>query len=200
MAQSVNRTIKLPVLADLQIYVDKRDQQKAQRLLDRQPEILRRAYNNAAMEFANKLLRVVKTCLNKGQPPAGQGVSWPPHSPHTTKKYGEHTLLHLTGQYARTVQIMRNRNGNIIVGIPPNVKKERPTSKSQEGQSDGNSIRTLNQVAYILEVGTANIPPRPLWKPAYQSVGGTKEVKKLMVKHIRKEIRKEFGGIRHAKL
>lgn len=199
MAQSVNQTIRLPVIGDLQIYVDPRDQKKAQRLLDRQPEILRRAYNNAAMEFAKKLLRVVKTCLNKGQPPPGQGVSWPPHSPHTIKRFGAHPLLHLTGQYAREVQIMKNKkNGRIMVGVP-NVIKERQTSKSQGGTTT-NSIRTLNQIAYILEIGTSNIPPRPLWKPAYQAAGGNKEIRKLMVKHIRKEIRKEIGGIRNAKL
>lgn len=199
MAQSINRTIKLPGLANLQIYVDKRDQQRALHLLDRQPLILRTAYEKAACEFGNKLLKIVKTCLNKGQPPAGQGVSWPPHSPYTIKRFGHHPLLHLTGQYARSVQIMKNRRGNIFVGVP-SVKKERMASKSQEGRSSGNSIRTLNQIAYILEVGTSNIPPRPLWKPAYQAAGGNKEIRKLMVKHIRKEIRKEIGGIRNAKL
>lgn len=199
MAQSINRTIKLPGLANLQIYVDKRDQQRALHLLDRQPLILRTAYEKAACEFGNKLLKIVKTCLNKGQPPAGQGVSWPPHSPHTTKRFGAHPLLHLTGQYAREVQIMKNKkNGRIMVGVP-NVIKERQTSKSQGGTTT-NSIRTLNQIAYILEVGTSNIPPRPLWKPAYQAAGGNKEIRKLMVKHIRKEIRKEIGGIRNAKL
>lgn len=199
MAQSINKTIRLPVLATLQIYVDKRDQEKAQRLLDRQPQILRRAYENGAKEFGAILLKIVRTCLNKGEPPKGQSVSWPPHSPHTIRRFGHHPLLHLTGQYARSVSIMKNRRGNIFVGVP-NVKKERMTSKSQKGTSSGNSIRTLNQIAYILEVGTANIPARPLWKPAYQAAGGPKKIREIMVKHIRKEIRKEVGGIRYAKV
>lgn len=199
MARSINRTIRLPVLANLQIYVDKRDQEKAQRLLDRQPQILRKAYENGAKEFGAILLKIVRTCLNKGEPPRGQGVSWPPHSPHTIKKFGNHPLLHLTGQYARSVQIMKNKNGNIFVGVPQ-VMKERMTSKSQEGRSSGNSIRTLNQIAYILEVGTSRIPPRPLWKPAYQAAGGPKKVREIMVKHIRKEIKKEVGGIRNARI
>lgn len=199
MARSINRTIRLPVLANLQIYVDKRDQEKAQRLLDRQPQILRKAYENGAKEFGAILLKIVRTCLNKGEPPRGQGVSWPPHSPHTIKKFGNHPLLHLTGQYARSVKIMKNKNGNIFVGVPQ-VMKERMTSKSQEGRSSGNSIRTLNQIAYILEVGTSRIPPRPLWKPAYQAAGGPKKVREIMVKHIRKEIKKEVGGIRNARI
>lgn len=199
MARSINRTIRLPVLANLQIYVDKRDQEKAQRLLDRQPQILRKAYENGAKEFGTILLKIVRTCLNKGEPPRGQEVSWPPHSPHTIKKFGSHPLLHLTGQYARSVQIMKNKNGNIFVGVPQ-VMKERMKSKSQEGRSSGNSIRTLNQIAYILEVGTSSIPPRPLWKPAYQAAGGPKKVREIMVKHIRKEIKKEVGGIRNARI
>lgn len=199
MARSINRTIRLPVLANLQIYVDKRDQEKAQRLLDRHPQILRKAYENGAKEFGAILIKIVRTCLNKGEPPRGQGVSWPPHSLHTIKKFGNHPLLHLTGQYARSVQIMKNKNGNIFVGVPQ-VMKERMTSKSQEGRSSGNSIRTLNQIAYILEVGTSRIPPRPLWKPAYQAAGGPKKVREIMVKHIRKEIKKEVGGIRNARI
>ena len=199
MAQSVNRTVPLPAVGDLQIYVNKSDQERAQRLLDRQPKIFKSAYDNAVKEFSNKLLRIVRTCLNKGEPPVGSGVSWPKHSMHTIKKYGPHPLLHLTGQYARSVKLIKEKNGRYIIGIPANTKKVRPTSKSQGGTSS-NSIRTLNQIAYILEVGTSSIPPRPLWKPAYQSVGGNKELRKILVKHIRKEIRKEVGGIRNAKL
>ena len=194
MAQSINRTISLPVLADLQIYVDKRDRQKALRLLDRQPHILRTAYENAAIEFGKKLLRIVKTCLNKGEPPAGQGVSWPPYSPHTIKRFGAHPLLHLTGQYYRSVDTYKKKNGTWFVGVP-SVLKTRPGSKKQGGTST-NGIRTLNQIAYILEVGTSSIPPRPLWKPAYQAVGGNKEFRKILIKNIKKEIRKEVGGIR----
>lgn len=199
MAQSINRTIPLPGVGNLQIYVDPEDQRKAERLLTRQPKILRKAYDDSAKEFSDKLLRIVRTCLNKGQPPPGSGVSWPPHSPHTTKRFGPHPLLHLTGQYARSVQLMRNKNDRWYIGVPPNLRKERQASKSQGGTTV-NSIRTLNQIAYILEVGTSKIPPRPLWKPAYRSVGGNKELRKILIKHIRKQIRKEVGGIRNAKL
>lgn len=198
MAQSINRTIRLPVLATLQIYVDKRDQEKAQRLLDRQPQILRRAYENGAKEFGNKLLKIVKKCIMTGKPPPNQGVSWPPHSEWTKKRFGEHPLLNLTGQYYREVQLMKSKYGKVMVGVPK-VIKERMVSKSNGGVT-ADSTRTLNQIAYILEVGTANIPPRPLWKPAYQAAGGPKEIRNLMVKHIRREIRKEIGGIRNARL
>lgn len=198
MAQSVNISIPLFGTARLDIYVDDRDQRAAERFLKNQPAVLNRAYNNAATEFGNKLLKIVKKCIMTGKPPPNQGVSWPPHSEWTKKRFGEHPLLNLTGQYYREVKILRTKKGRVMVGVPK-VLKERPSSKSQGGTST-NSIRTLNQIAYILEVGTSNIPPRPLWRPAYQAAGGPKEIRNLMVKHIRKEIRKEIGGIRNARL
>lgn len=198
MAQSVNVSIPLFNVARLDIYVDSRDQQAAERFLKNQPAVLNRAYNNAATEFGNKLLKIVKKCIMTGKPPPNQGVSWPPHSEWTKKRFGEHPLLNLTGQYYREVQLMRSKYGRVMVGVPK-VIKERMVSKSNGGVT-ADSTRTLNQIAYILEVGTANIPPRPLWKPAYQSAGGPKEIRNLMVKHIRREIRKEIGGIRNARL
>lgn len=198
MAQSVNVSIPLFNVARLDIYVDSRDQQAAERFLKNQPAVLNRAYINAATEFGNKLLKIVKKCIMTGKPPPNQGVSWPPHSEWTKKRFGEHPLLNLTGQYYREVQLMKSKYGKVMVGVPK-VIKERMVSKSNGGVT-ANSTRTLNQIAYILEVGTANIPPRPLWKPAYQSAGGPKEIRNLMVKHIRREIRKEIGGIRNARL
>lgn len=198
MAQSVNISIPLFGTARLDIYVDPRDQQAAERFLKNQPAVLNRAYIGAATEFGNKLLKIVKKCIMTGKPPPNQGVSWPPHSEWTKKRFGEHPLLNLTGQYYREVQLMKSKYGRVMVGVPK-VIKERMVSKSNGGVT-ADSTRTLNQIAYILEVGTANIPPRPLWKPAYQSAGGPKEIRNLMVKHIRREIRKEIGGIRNARL
>lgn len=202
MPNSINLSIRLPSIGNLQIYVDPRDQAKAQRLLDKQPEILRRAYRNGATEFANRVKRIVTSCINKGMPPPGQGVSWPPHSEYTKKKFGEHPLLKLTGQYARSIIVSQNRDGVVFVGVP-SVRKQRPAPKRQSGTGKvGSSYgsRTLSQIAYILEVGSNHIPPRPLWRPAYQAAGGPKEVRKLMIKHIRREIRKEVGGIRRARV
>lgn len=198
MAQSVNISIPLFGTARLDIYVDPRDQQAAERFLKNQPAVLNRAYLGAATEFGNKLLKIIKRCIMTGKPPPNQGVSWPPHSEWTKKRFGEHPLLNLTGQYYREVQLMKSKYGRVMVGVPK-VIKERMVSKKNGGVT-ADSTRTLNQIAYILEVGTANIPPRPLWKPAYQAAGGPKEIRNLMVKHIRREISKEIGGIRNARL
>lgn len=187
---SVNRTIRLPV-GDLTIYVNPKQEEEAWRLIKKCPQILKKGYEQGCLQFAQKLLKIVKKSLNSGMPPPGQGVSWPEHSLHTIKKYGEHKLLNLTGQYAKMVAIRKQKkNGNIFVGLPPNVPKIKQKGKNQGSVYDGNL--TLNQVALILEYGTNNmvIPPRPLWRPAWAASGGIKELRKVIRRNIQKEVRK----------
>lgn len=198
---SINRHIRLPV-GELQIYVDPRDQEKAKRLIKSVPSIMTKGYENGCNEFANQLLRVVRRSLSRGMPPPHSGVSWPPHSIHTIKRYGPHPLLNLTGQYMRSVGIFKNKlNHNIYVGLPNNVKKSKPGNRKQGGTSTGKL--TLNQIAAILEYGTDDmkIPPRPLWRPAWDSVGGKRVLRDTIIKNVRKEIQRVIGkgGIRNAK-
>ncbi len=94
----------------------------------------------ATEKFGNQLLRLVKKCLRTGTPP--RGTHWDPHSANTIKRYGEHTLLNYTGQYLRSVQIVKQKN-RTYVGIPTNLKKTR--------KGDRTSKRTLNQVAIMLD-------------------------------------------------
>ena len=91
--------------------------------------------------------------------------------------------MNYTGQYLRSVQIVKQKN-RTYVGIPTNLKKTR--------KGDRTSKRTLNQVAIMLEYGSrgGNLPPRPLWAPAFEQVGGKKVLKETIVRELRKEIRK----------
>lgn len=107
-SKSVNITLSTPV-GPLEIYVDKREQARAERLIAKTPSILTKGYAKGTEKFGNQLLRIVRRSLNTGVPPRGSGVSWPPHSPGTLKKYGAHTMLNLTGQYARSVTLVRVR-------------------------------------------------------------------------------------------
>lgn len=176
--KSVNITISTPV-GPLKIYVDKREQARAERLIAKSPSILTKGYEKGTEKFGNQLLRIVRRSLRTGVPPPG--VSWPPHSLATVKKYGEHTLLNLTGQYARSVAIIKTKN-RTFVGLPIGRKKITYTGRI--------SRKTLNQIAIQLEYGSRSgkLPPRPLWKPAYLSIGG----KKGLMKEIRNEVRKEL--------
>lgn len=180
--KSVNRTLGIPS-GRFEIYVDKAQQARAEKLIQSVPSILTKSYENGTRKFGEKLLRIVKKCLSTGMPPAGSGVSWPPHAANTVKALGEHTLLNWTGQYKRSVNIYHQRN-RTYVGLPNNVKKIRKKGKE--------SKKTLNQIAILLEYGNrdSNLPPRPLWAPAYKVAGGNKSLQKEIRNEIRKQLRK----------
>lgn len=182
-SKSVNITLSIPV-GPLEIYVDKREQARAERLIAKTPSILNKGYAKGTEKFGNQLLRIVRRSLNTGVPPRGSGVSWPPHAPGTIKKYGDHTMLNLTGQYARSVTLVKGKK-RIFVGLPIEIQKITYTGKT--------SRKTLNQIAIMLEYGSrdGNLPPRPLWAPALKAAGG----KAALQKEIRNEVRKEIRRI-----
>lgn len=189
-SKSVNINLSTPI-GSLKIYVDKREQARAERLIAQTPSILTKGYAKGTEKFGNQLLRIVRRSLNTGMPPKGSEVSWPPHSPgtikkySTIKKYGEHTLLNLTGQYAKSVTIVKGKK-RTFVGLPIGIKKITYTGKT--------SRKTLNQIAIMLEYGSrdGNLPPRPLWDPAFKAAGG----KAVLQKEIRNEIRKEIRRVK----
>lgn len=175
--------ITLPTaLGDLRIYVNKSQQAKATNLLKSMPDILTRSYEEAATKFGERLARMARTCLSRGIPPPGSGVSWPPHSAATIKRYGQHTLLYWSSQYYHAIRV-RRRGKNIYVGVHSSTIKTRP-----DGRNLG--IRLIN-VAKLLEYGdeSGNLPPRPLWSPLFQSVGGKDRFKQEVIKVIKHKIR-----------
>nr|UWH96964.1 MAG: virion morphogenesis family protein [Bacteriophage sp.] len=187
-SKSVNITLSIPV-GPLEIYVDKREQARAERLIAKTPSILTKGYEKGTEKFGNQLLRIVRRSLNTGVPPRGSEVSWPPHAPGIIKKYGDHTMLHLTGQYARSVTLVKGKK-RTFVGLPIGIKKITYTGKT--------SRKTLNQIAIMLEYGSrdGNLPPRPLWNPAFKAAGGKAALQKEIRNEVRKEIRKVKNGSR----
>lgn len=176
-------------LCDIQIYVDPVKQRQAERLIAKTPSIMKLGYELGTRKFGNQLLRIVRRSLNKGLPPPGSKVSWPKHSIATLKKYGKygkygaHTLLNLTGQYARSVTMVTQKD-RTFVGLPPGLRKITYSGKT--------SRKTLNQIAIMLEYGSrdGNLPPRPLWKPAFEAAGGNVVLEKEIRNQLRKELRK----------
>lgn len=179
MARSVNKSITT-FSGNIQIYVNPTQQRRAEELLRKVPDIMRKGYSIGSRNFGNKLRNMVRKCLSTGSPPPGSGVSWPPHSVSTIKQLGEHTLLNWTGQYQRSVQIVETKR-RVYVGLPITTKIRK------SGKSSG---KTLNQVAIMLEYGTEHIPPRALWNPAFRVLGGKDALKKEIRNQLRKEIRK----------
>lgn len=182
MAKKVNINISLPI-GSVQIYVDPRKQMQAEKLITRTPQIMQKGYDLGSRKFGNQLLRIVRRSLNNGLPPPGSKVSWPPHATATLKKYGAHTLLNLTGQYARSVTMVTQKD-RTFVGLPPGLRKITYSGRT--------SRKTLNQIAIMLEYGSrdGNLPPRPLWKPAFEAAGGNVVLEKEIRNQLRKELRK----------
>lgn len=182
MAKKVNINISLPI-GSVQIYVDPRKQRQAERLIAKTPSIMKLGYELGTRKFGNQLLRIVRRSLNDGLPPPGSKVSWPKHSIATLKKYGAHTLLNLTGQYAKSVTMVTQKD-RTFVGLPLRLKKTTYFGKT--------SRKTLNQIAIMLEYGSrdGNLPPRPLWKPAFEAAGGNVVLEKEIRNQLRKELRK----------
>lgn len=179
-------------LCDIQIYVDPVKQRQAEKLIAKTPSIMELGYELGTRKFGNQLLRIVRRSLNKGLPPPGSKVSWPPHATATLKKYGAHTLfkkyrahtlLNLTGQYARSVTMVTQKD-RTFVGLPPRLRKITYSGRT--------SRKTLNQIAIMLEYGSrdGNLPPRPLWKPAFEAAGGNVVLEKEIRNQLRKELRK----------
>lgn len=180
MAETINITFPT-ALGTVHIYANPTQQRKADKLIKSVPKILKDSYEAAATRWGERIVRMAKTCLKRGMPPPGSGVSWPPHAESTTRKLGEHTLLYWSGQYHNQIKLLR-RGKYIFAGVHGSTNKTRPDGRK--------SNLTLLQVAKILEFGGGRVPARPLWIPLYESMGGNDKFKQELVKEIRKQLRK----------
>lgn len=185
---------KLSFPANIQIYVNPRDQRKAIEFFRRCPEIMRKAYEKGARRFATILLQIVKRALATGVPPPGSGVSWPPLSEKTKKAYKSWGYenahpWYLIGQMYRRVGIFatRSQNKELRVGFPQGVRATHPNKKSR---SNLNQRPTITRLARMLEEGTDGIPPRPLFAPAFKAAGGEARLNHFIVEELKKEFRK----------
>lgn len=172
------------LLGNIQIYTDSRKLEKANKIVKETPNILTEAYYVSARKYAERIAKMARTCLSRGMPPRGSGVSWPPHAESTVKRLGEHGLLYWSSQYYHYIRVLK-RGKHIAVGLPSNVKKTRPDRYNPKNPL------TLTKVAKLLELGSEDgkIPARPLWAYLWPAVGGNNSYKKLLVEQIRKQLR-----------
>lgn len=178
--------IYFPKKGSIQVKIKlKGDWQGLDRISDNLRLSIQNGYDKAIQSFANQLLKIVMTAVKLGIPPKGSGVRWEEKSPHS--KNPDH-LYWVTGLYYRSMGIF-NFRGRTYVGL-----------KNNRRASSGSDI-TLIELANLLEKGTKGaglhsneeginrIPPRPLWRPAYQkSMGGNAALKKKIIKTIRQSL------------
>lgn len=160
------------------------DWHKAIELVDNLGPSIKKGYDIAVNKFSKDLLKIVLFSIATGTPPKGTGINWEPHSPITTKKYGEHPIYYLTGTYYRAIGLFKYKD-RTLVGLP-----------RSKGRSSSGGI-TLGELAKILEYGTGGkgggksngtIPPRPLWNPSIKAVGGKEKLRSMIIKNIRKQL------------
>lgn len=143
------------------------------------PDILK-GYEIATNKYANKLLRIIKRAVLSGTPPPGGGVNWPPLSPDTIKRYGDHPIYNLTGTFSKAIGFFHYKS-RTYVGLP-----------LARGRSSSGGL-TLNQLAKLLEFGGTHIPPRPLWGPSFKAAGGIDELRRNILTEIRRKLGSSFG-------
>lgn len=137
-----------------------------------QPAI-QHGYDIGVAKFSDKLIRIIRKAIHTHKPPAGSGVQWAP-----LKRNHDGGIYYLKGDYYKAVGVYKYRN-RILVGMPSGTKHY--------------SGLTLNQLAIILEYGNENIPARPLWRPSLKSAGGSKELRNILMKEIRRSIMTRTG-------
>ncbi len=161
------------------------DWEKAVKVVDGISPSIQKGYDKAIEQFSTKLLRIIKTAVLTGKPP--KGAYWQPLSDATIRRWGEHPIYNLTGLFGRSIGLYSYKN-KTYVGIQANKRRS-----SQDGL-------TLNQLAILLEHGSRNnsegtnyIPPRPLWAPALNEMGGIQALRKLIIQKIRSQLRTDLG-------
>lgn len=179
MANKINVYFPSPSSISLQVKLEG-DWQRVESAIGKIGKDIQYGYDIAVNQYAKRLLRIVRRCILSGTPPQNSGVRWQPLSPETIKRYGEHPLLHLTGAYANSIGFFQY-GSRIYVGLPLRV-----------GRSSSGGI-IINQLAIILEYGNSKIPARPLWAPAYQSIGGSDGLRREIIKEIRRKLGSSFG-------
>lgn len=188
----INQYFDLPI-GRLHIYADKEQLEKAMKLIKEMPGILVEAYDDAAIRYGKKLKKEARSCLDRNQPPAG--VSWPPLSESYVQHMGGDDRRYMKQlQYYESIDIWKekytvlgtDKSGyRVYVGLPNGVKKLHPIHGNKE------THLTLSQVAKILENGTRDgrIPPRPLWKPLYDQLGGKKSIERYVTNAIKRKLK-----------
>lgn len=131
-------------------------------------QAIQKGYDIGVKKFTNKLVRIIRKAIMSHQPPAGSGVSWRP-----LKRNHPGGIYYLKGSFYRFIGIYKYR-GKILVGMPA-------------GQKHYSGL-TANQLAILLEYGSDKIPARPLFRPSYKAAGGTRELRNILMREIRRSI------------
>lgn len=171
-----------------EVYINPLDQKRLEYFMQKFPQMVTSAYDQAAFRFARQVLAIVRKAISTGMPPPGGGVSWAPLAASTMKNYTRwgHSNAHpwyVLGQMLREVNIQRNNKNRYYVGFPRGVAAKNPNPNGKGKRP------SLSALAKMLESGNDYRPGRPLFNPAFKSAGGKPRLQKFMVEELKKAFR-----------
>jgi hypothetical protein len=147
---------------------------------------IKRDIAKAHRDFALKYkAALIKGILTGG---GGIGAAWPPHSPDYKEA---NQLLRLTGNYFNALVAMKVTAKNYSIRM--NIDRGAVSRKSAPNRL------SLGQYAVIHEVGSVarGIPARPLWQPAFNSIGGQRAILGRTKGAVQKRLKKLGVNVGH---
>lgn len=193
--------VRTPI-GQLEFNIDEVSTSRIRKYLRDMPGVLARAYEDATQRYGNNLVKKARECIDKGLPP--KGASWPPlwerPSKHpslikSTPYDRGRDYYEAIGIYDEEVEYIGGTRVETwrYVGLPAGRKH---VSNGYGGQSKHEL--TLIQLAKSLELGTSGpypIPPRPLWEPLFNQVGGKAGVRTYVQNAVIRQLRSEGWNI-----
>lgn len=156
------------------------------------PEEMQGAYDEGTRRFCKLLLRVVKKAMTNGVPPPDGETQWDPLSERTLKKYSKWGVKSTNPWYGagdlyKHIQVLKANNKNWNVGFPRGMSATHPNPKYKGDRP------TMNKLMQYLE-DPLDRPKRPIWSPAFNSVGGAKKLSQYISKALKEKV-KEYKGV-----
>lgn len=148
------------------------DWNRAQEFIQNLSPALRASALWGQEKAVKKLVKIVKDHIQQGTVPPG--VTWQPLSEKTTKRKGHDKFYLDTKDYFRTIGTWRE-NYTFYAGV-------------KRGFNNRNGIE-ISKLALILEKGVeGRIPPRPLWGPSLEQLGGLQEMRAIVLRAIENKL------------
>lgn len=138
--------------------------------INRQFKNLPREVNSSIVwgqrKAAEKLVKIVKAHINN------QDLGWAARSPRTTPN--DPRVLVDMGEYYDSISAWR-KYGVYYAGVP----RDKYNSKGTR----------ISEYALINELGSGDIPARPLWGPSFEELGGPHGVRDIVMQAIYRKLR-----------
>lgn len=205
MASSLN--IYYPTtFGGIGVYINSYDMRKIKKIdqfVRDSPRLLRGAFRSSSRDFGQRVVNAAKACIRSSTPP--RGVSWPPLSDNYVRNYhqfkgGDNTmfwwnsefLAKSIGIYEEGVEVLgsNKKSSRLYIGLPLQATHPHP---GYPGSRNTRNL-TLQRIAKFIENGVKGVPPRPLFRPLFNQMGGSKALQKSIKNKIQEQVAPYFNS------